>query len=172
MCKYFHQCWKGVCSLLRMMENTSFCTQSFQVRKNMLRLVFHYLMGSTYRGSSWRYENLPSVDGWSPSIFLFLSVFFYILYCCCIWWQITKARVKFVHANRRVTGYRVYVIQIFDLWDHFNISGGRAAIVFIALLICWHNRGKTDCSACEQLNVGWTGSEHKPNECWFTSIIA
>ena len=56
------------------------------------------------------------------------------------------ARVKVVHDNRRVTRSRVYIIQIFNLWDQFNISRGRAAIVFIALLIYLQRVGTAEAS--------------------------
>ena len=63
-----------------------------------------------------------------------------------------EERVKVTHVNRRVSGYRVYSIRIFDLCHQFNIIGGRAAIVFIAFLIFLHNCDKADCVSCEQLN--------------------
>ena len=55
------------------MENTAFCSQHFQVRKNILRLVFHYLRRSTFRGSSGSQQNLSS----SPfRAYLFFEVCF------------------------------------------------------------------------------------------------
>ena len=57
-------------------------------------------------------------------------------------------------SRRRVIGSRVYIIRIFDFWDKFNINGGRAAIVLIALLISMQRLGTAEakCAACEELN--------------------
>ena len=154
---------------------------TFPSLEKMLRLVVHHLRGSTSRRSSGKSNICPvhfsefvlMVDD-LRAFFPFWSLFFYFLHgWCCIWWQIIKARVKIVHVNRRVTRSRVYVIRIFDFWDQFNISGGRAAIVFIAMLTFFaktrHIRARL---TARQLNENCTRPEHNPNECWLTSTIA
>ena len=102
---------------------------AFQSLKNMLRLFFYHLRRST-RGSSERQQNLSSslfrvsVDDDLRAFNFFSSTF-----CTADVASDDKS------SNRRVTGSRVYIIRIFDFWDQLNISGGRAAIVFITMLI-------------------------------------
>ena len=92
---------------------------------NMLRWVFHHLRGSTSFGSSGRQQIYPV--HFSESVFVNddLRAFFFFEVCFSLFVTADasddKSRVEVVHVNRRVTASRVYIIQIFDLWDQSGI---------------------------------------------------
>ena len=94
----------------------------------------------------------------------FLSLFFSVMHrWCCIWWRIIAARVRGVCVSRRVTASRAYIIRISDLRNQFNISGGRAAVVFIALLISLQRLGTAEARLTVRHASNWTKTEHGLN---------
>ena len=134
---------------------------------NMLQLVFHHLKESTSPGWVEDSKICPvhfsvSADDLRP--FLFFEVCFYT-FCTdvCIWWQIIKARVKVVHVNRRVTGSRVYIIRIYDLWDQLNISGDRAAICLHSFVYLFAKTRHSRARLTVRHAFNWTNIEQGLN---------
>ena len=153
--------------------------RTFPSSWNKLRYFFHHLRGSTSRG---RVEDCKTcLVHFSESMLMIISEHFYFSKLVLLHFALlllhlmtNLQRKNQVHVNRRVTGSRVYIL-IFDLWDQLNIRGGRAAIVFIALLISLPRLSTAHAGLTVLHASNWAKTKqslNKANERWLACTIA